>query len=202
MGARQRLYADIESGAATIRGYSPSSIPGVLQTPEMIAAMIRLAKAEGTSDFVPAKMTQARLRRQEEILRPGGPRYDFILDEVVLRRIVVPQSLFAAQVRHIIRTVTEVPHLNIQVLPVNFCIQGYPLPTVPFFLYTFPDQDDPPMTVVDTVTTDIIHTARQDVERYTRRYDHLSQAALPPEDSIAMLTDIADRLTEQTGPHS
>ncbi|TDC97713.1 helix-turn-helix transcriptional regulator [Actinomadura sp. 7K507] len=199
MGPRQRLYADIESGAETIRGYSPSSIPGVLQTPEMIAAMIDLAKAEGSTDFAPAKMTEARLRRQEQILRPGGPKYDFILDEVVLRRIIVPEEIFVDQVRHIVQTVTEAPRLNVQLLPVDVRVQGYPLPTVPFFLYTFPDVDDPPMTVVDTVTADIVHIEPQDVERYTRRYDHLSGAALSPEASLARLNEVADQLIEQTG---
>ncbi|TDC55312.1 transcriptional regulator [Actinomadura sp. KC345] len=199
MGPRQRLYADIESGAETIRGYSPSSIPGVLQTPEMIAAMVDLAKAEGSTDFAPAKMTKARLRRQEQILRPDGPRYDFILDEVVLRRIIVPEEIFVAQVRHIVRAVTEAPHLTVQLLPVDVRVQGYLLPTVPFFLYTFPDADDPPMTVVDTVTADIVHIEPQDVERYTRRYDHLSGAALSPEASLARLNEVADQLIKQTG---
>ncbi|MDL4820780.1 helix-turn-helix domain-containing protein [Actinomadura opuntiae] len=202
MGTRQRLYADVESGASTIRGYSPSSIPGVLQTPEMIAAMVNLAEAEGSTDFMPAKMTKARLRRQEEILRPDGPAYDFILDEVVLHRVIVPEEVLAAQVRHIVRAVTEVDHLNVRLLPVDVRTPGYPLPTVPFFLYTFPEPEDPPMTLVDTVTTDIVHTDPQDVERYTRRYDHLSRAALSPEASLSLLDEVADRLTEETGPRA
>ena len=95
---------------------------------------------------------------------------------------------------------TEAPRLNVQLLPVDVRVQGYPLPTVPFFLYTFPDVDDPPMTVVDTVTADIVHIEPQDVERYTRRYDHLSGAALSPEASLARLNEVADQLIEETGP--
>ncbi|GAA2432672.1 hypothetical protein GCM10010191_53380 [Actinomadura vinacea] len=46
MGARQRMYADIESGAATIRGYDLMSIPGLLQSPEFNQALIELDKTE------------------------------------------------------------------------------------------------------------------------------------------------------------
>jgi transcriptional regulator with XRE-family HTH domain len=33
MGDRQRLYADVESGAKAIREYQPGAMPGILQTP-------------------------------------------------------------------------------------------------------------------------------------------------------------------------
>lgn len=34
MGPRQRIYADLESGAASIREYNQFTIPGTLQTPD------------------------------------------------------------------------------------------------------------------------------------------------------------------------
>lgn len=39
MGPRQRVFADVESGAATIREYTQFTIPGVLQTPDFIRCM-------------------------------------------------------------------------------------------------------------------------------------------------------------------
>jgi DNA-binding XRE family transcriptional regulator len=164
MGARQRLYADIESGAKTIRSYSPSAIPGLLQTPGTIAAMTELVTAEGPLNFEPEKMTEARLQRQQ-----------------------------------IVNVVSSEPRLSARVLPVDTLIEGSPLPTVSFFLYTFPDPEDPPMAVVETINTDIVHTEPHEVERYTRRYDHLSWAALSPEDSLTLLREAAGRMTEKTG---
>ncbi|MBO2455507.1 hypothetical protein J4573_51115 [Actinomadura barringtoniae] len=64
MGARQRLYADIESGAKTISEYNQFTIPGVLQTPDFTRFMIEMVRSEGALDFLPARMMEARLRRQ------------------------------------------------------------------------------------------------------------------------------------------
>lgn len=58
MGDRQRLYADIESGASTIREYQPGAIPGILQTPDYSWALIEHAKAEGPITYVPERLVK------------------------------------------------------------------------------------------------------------------------------------------------
>jgi transcriptional regulator with XRE-family HTH domain len=194
MGARQRLYADIESGAKTIREYHQTAMPGVLQTPEFTWALVELTQAEGAIDYVPERMAEARLQRQRMILRPDGPAYEIILDEIVIRRLGVSPDVLSAQLRHLADTARSAPNITVLVLPVNARISGALLPKSPFFLYTFPDREDPPMAVVDTVTTDLVHTEPSEVVRYTRRYDHLRQACLSPEDSLTLLTEAADDL--------
>ncbi len=47
MGVRQRMYANIESGAATIRGYNQFTLPGLLQCPEFTNALIEIDRLEG-----------------------------------------------------------------------------------------------------------------------------------------------------------
>jgi transcriptional regulator with XRE-family HTH domain len=86
MGDRQRLYADIESGAKTIREYQPGAMPGILQTPDYTWALIEHAKAEGPITYIPERLVEARLQRQRTVLRTGGPEYEVILDEVGFRR--------------------------------------------------------------------------------------------------------------------
>jgi transcriptional regulator with XRE-family HTH domain len=194
MGARQRLYADIESGAKTIREYHQTAMPGVLQTPEFTWALVELTQAEGVIDYVPERMAEARLQRQRMILRPDGPAYEIILDEIVIRRLGVSPDVLSAQLRHLAGTARAAPNITVLVLPVNARISGALLPKSPFTLFTFDDREDPPMAVVDTVTTDLVHTEPGEVVRYTRRYDHLRQACLSPEDSLALLTEAADDL--------
>lgn len=96
MGARQRLYADIESGAKTIREYNQTAMPGILQTPEFTWALVELTQSEGALDYVPERMAEARLQRQRAIIRPGGPAYEIVLDEIVVRRIGVSIEALAA----------------------------------------------------------------------------------------------------------
>ncbi|RAY17128.1 XRE family transcriptional regulator [Actinomadura craniellae] len=200
MGARQRMYADIESGAATICEYNQTAIPGVLQLPEFIAALIDLTRAsEGNLDFKPEKMTAARLQRQRAILHPDGPVYEIVLDEVVIRRLNVPPEIMAAQLHHMVKTVPEHPGLTVRVLPVDARLDTV-LPRSTFTLYTFPDPDDPPMAAVSTISTDNVHTEPDEVQRYTRRYESLRRAALSSEDSLALMAEVSERTTSRTGP--
>ncbi|SFO63460.1 helix-turn-helix domain-containing protein [Actinomadura madurae] len=199
MGPRQRIYADLESGAASIREYNQFTIPGTLQTPRLIQFLIEMARNEGAIDFIPDRLLQARIRRQEHALGPHGPRYEAILDEVVIRRPTAPSHVMLDQLRYLIETALMHPRATVLVLPVEADFTGRLLPKSAFSLYTFPDPADPPMAVVDTVSTDIIHTEREEVMRYNQRYEHLRQAAHSGAASIGLLTDAADRLENRIG---
>jgi transcriptional regulator with XRE-family HTH domain len=201
MGARQRLYADLESGAATVREYNQFTIPGTLQSPEFIRFIIEMAEREGKIDFIPERMLEARLRRQERALGEDCPRYEAILDEVVIRRPTAPPAVMLGQLRHLIETALAHPRVTLLILPIEADFTDRLLPKSAFSLYTFPDPDDPPMAVVDTVSTDIVHIEREEVMRYNQRYEHLRQAALSGAASLGLLTDAADALENRIGPH-
>lgn len=199
MGPRQRLYADLESGAETIRSYNQTGIPAVLQTPELIAALIQLDQAVGPLTYRPERMTDARLHRQRRLLSPDGPTYDAVLDECVVHRLGVPRPVMLAQLRHLVNVVSAEPRITIHVLRHDAHLVGGLLPQSSYFLYTFPDKADPPMVVVDTVTTDLVLTAKREVARYTGHYDLLRKAALPPAESLTFLAQVAEQLDDGTG---
>ncbi|MBO2454990.1 helix-turn-helix transcriptional regulator [Actinomadura barringtoniae] len=192
MGPRQRLYADIESGAKTIREYHPSGMPGILQTPEFTWAMIELAKAESQVPFVPERLVAARLERRRAVLRTDGPVYEAVIDELALRRYAVPPEVMRAQLRHLIATTEQEPRVSIRVLPLQPGPSGSLPPQSPFYLFTFPDPTDPPMAVVETVAADLVHTESAEVSRYVRRYEHVLKAALTEDESRTLLADAAD----------
>ncbi|WP_245637872.1 helix-turn-helix domain-containing protein [Actinomadura rubrobrunea] len=199
MGPRQRLAADLESNADTIRGYDQSAFPALLQIPEYVDALVELDERQGTLDYRPDRMAHARTQRQQRLLQPGGPTYEAILDESMIHRLAVPPEIKAAQLRHITTLVSSEEHIRVMVLPSDKPIPGGFLPKASFYLYTFPEPGDPPLVVVDTITTDLILTQRNEVKRYTDMYDRLREAALSPDDSIAFLKRVADRLTDQAG---
>jgi transcriptional regulator with XRE-family HTH domain len=198
MGPRQRLYADLESGAASIRSYNQTAFPAVLQIPEFIDAMVELDRCQGSLDYRPERMTDARMRRQQHLLGPDGPTYEAVLDECMIHRLAVPAPVKAAQLRHLIKVVTAEGRITMRVLPADTLIPGGFLPKASFFLYAFPDPSDPTMAVIDTVTADVVLTQRGELSRYTEMYDRLRQAALPVDDTVAFLEGPANRLTDQT----
>ncbi|GAA4390813.1 helix-turn-helix transcriptional regulator [Actinomadura verrucosospora] len=199
MGPRQKLYADLEYSAATVRAYNQTAMPAVLQAPVFISALVDLDKCQGKLDYVPERMAEARLRRQRELLRPDGPSYEIVLDECVIQRLAVPPLAMINQLRHMIDVVTTVERISVRVLLHDTRIPGGFLAKSSFYLYTFSEPGDSPLAVVDTVTTDLVVTQRNEVAQYTRMYERVRDAALPRDASIAFLERVAKRLADQTG---
>jgi len=84
----------------------------------------------------------------------------------------------------------------VRVLPVHARIKSYAVPRCTFSIYTYPDPGDPSVVAVDTVTSDLILTEATDVHPYEELYQCLQDAALPPDDSLDMLTKLAADLLD------
>lgn len=194
MGDRQRLYADIESGAKTIREYQPGAMPGILQTPDYIWALIEHAKAEGPITYIPERLVEARLQRQRTVLRPGGPEYEVILDEVGLRRFSVPPDVMYAQLHHVIKIAETHARVTVRVFPVITGMATSLMPRSQLILFAFPDASDPPLAVTETVSTDIFHTDPKEVSRHLRRYEYVLGTALSEVSSLTYLSELADQI--------
>ncbi|MEU4823005.1 helix-turn-helix transcriptional regulator [Actinomadura sp. NPDC023710] len=199
MGPRQKLYADLEYNSDTVSEYNQTVMPAVLQAPEFIAALVDLDRCQGKLDYVPERMTEARMRRQSELLRPDGPSYETVLDECVIHRLAVPAQAKIAQLRHMIGVVSETERVSVRVLRYDAVLPGGFLPKSAFYLYTFAEAGDSPIAVIDTVTTDLVLTQKEEVERYAGIYDRVRAAALSREDSMTFLDQVANRLADQTG---
>ncbi|WP_254716152.1 helix-turn-helix transcriptional regulator [Actinomadura sp. WMMB 499] len=198
MGARQRMYADIESDANTIRGYYQVAVPGILQTPDFTQALVEYDKTEGPLIYRPDRMIEARQRRQQVALRSGGPRCDFILDEFVIRRLAVPPRVMSNQLRHLVETVSTWPHLTVRLLPVEARIEGG-LARSTFTIYSFPDPDDPTMAIADTISADVVHTEPVEVTRYAELFERLRDATTSPARSLTLLEEAANELAGLAG---
>jgi transcriptional regulator with XRE-family HTH domain len=192
MGARQALCADLEAGAATIREFQMSFLPGLLQTPEFTRARVEAEGLDVVSGHTADKAVQARNGRQRMLRRPGGPSYDVIIDELAVRRRAAPVEVVKAQLYHITARANGDPNTTVRVLPVDAVIDDYSLPRTAFSLYTYPDPGDPVVVAVDTVTDDLILTDSADVNRYEKLYSRLQDAALSPTDSLKYLISTAN----------
>lgn len=199
MGDRQRIYANIESGAATIRGYNQFVIPGLLQTPEFIKALIKLDEADGPPKYNPERMLDGRRMRQASALRADGPYYEIVMDEFVLRRLAVPPGIMSDQLRYLVTTVSANPRITVRVLPFNARIKGGFSARSSFTIYTFPDPEDPVIALADTVNADVVHIDPEDVRRYVEMYDRIKGASLSTVSSLTLLENVASELTDLAG---
>jgi hypothetical protein len=188
MGPRQKIFADLEYSAKSIREYNQVAIPGVLQSPEFLSALVELDRLGGPLDYEPERMAQARQRRQQELFRPDGPSYETILDECVIHRLGVPPAVMAVQLRHMINVLSSENKIAVRLLPHDAHIPGGTLPQSTFHHFTFPDPGDHPLVVLEAITTDVVLTRRRDVARYTSLHDRLRAASLPRDESLSFST--------------
>ncbi|MFI0444455.1 helix-turn-helix domain-containing protein [Actinomadura sp. 6N118] len=199
MGERQRVYADLESGADIIREYHPGLLPGPMQTPEYILALIQLTQAARPLKYSVDRLVQARLQRKGQILRANGPRYEVVLDEVGLRRYSGPADVYVAQLHHIVEVAESNSHVAVRVLPLRTAPIGELMPRAQLSVYTFPDPADPTIVVEATVATDLIVTESAEVAANLRRYDHVRDAALSEVSSLSFLGSLADEISSTAG---
>jgi transcriptional regulator with XRE-family HTH domain len=185
MGDRQKLYADLECGATTIREYQ-IFVPGLLQTRDYTRA--RRPIRDSSPQFDLEQAVEARQRRQQELHRDGGPAYQAVLDEAAVRRIAADPPVMEAQLTRLVELASADERVAIRVLPVDAIMAGYRLPYSPFGVYTYPDPGDPLVVVVDTVTTDLVLTGPEEVGPYTDLYEAIHSAALPANESLDYLT--------------
>jgi len=184
IGDRQALYANLESGAATIREYHLTALPGLLQIPDYVRSMaIATAAIEPLSGTIEGILA-GRAGRQRTLRRPGGPSLEVIVDELAVQRLAAPAGVVKRQLRHLAEVVKgSQPNVTLRVLPIQARFRDFATPRGAFFMYTYSDPGDPRVVAIDTVTSDVILTDEAQVAPYERLYERLREAALTPEES-------------------
>jgi transcriptional regulator with XRE-family HTH domain len=104
-----------EGEAHSLRIWSPTLIPGLMQTAEYARALF-LAEQTDTSDDVIDALVAARLERQGILDRAEPPEVVVVLDEAVLHRLIgSPQVMHDALVR--VAELSQRPYIVVQVVP-------------------------------------------------------------------------------------
>jgi Domain of unknown function (DUF5753) len=134
------------------------------------------------------------------VLRPGGPEYEIILDEVGLRRFSVPPDVMYAQLHHVIKIAETQPPVTLRVFPLVTGVVTALMPKSPIMVFTFPAESDPPMAVASTVFADLVYTEPEKVSGYVNRYTYVRNEALSEVSSLTFLSDLADQITSTLGP--
>ena len=197
MGDRQALYANLEAGAATIREYQQTFLPGLLQVPEFVRARCDADAAIEQMHVSADGVAAGNAGRQRMLRRPGGPTYDVIVDEVAVRRLTAPPEVVKKQLYHLATTINSDLKATLRILPVCAIVEDFTVPRCTFSIYTYPDPGDPDVVAIDTVTSDLILTEPDQVTPYEKLFERLRDAALPAADSLELLTKAAAELPDQ-----
>ncbi|KUP95905.1 helix-turn-helix domain-containing protein [Thermobifida cellulosilytica] len=175
-------FYGLEHEAAKIQEYSLGLVPGLLQHPEYVTALMKRG-------YLPDKEEQerrieVRLQRHRNVLeRDTPPRIWTVLDESCLRCAVGGPKLMEVQLRHLL-DLAERPTIDIQVLPhAKGMSQSYG-----FSILTFDESDR--AVYVDVPPNGMFYEDRGDLSEHERVFDHLQAAALSPTESRDFISNL------------
>ncbi|MGW1029241.1 helix-turn-helix domain-containing protein [Streptomyces sp. NPDC002577] len=177
---KQQQTQALEAQMAVLRLFQPALVPGLLQTPEYIHAVLS-RHGDMTSEAV-ARTTSARLERQR-VLYDASKRFRFIITEPVLRWCIVPPAVMAGQLDRII-SASRLNHVDIRVVPLAGAKQD-------IANHAFVIRDERTVTV-ETVHAEVIVTDPRDIELYARKFEGFASMALSGDAMRAMVESIRD----------
>lgn len=187
-------YVGLEAEATAISGFHSSVLPGLLQTSEYAVEVHRAAVPEvSTPELTPAVIEQrveARLRRQKLLTKENPLKFSIILDEAVLHRLVGGSAVMKNQLEHV-ADIAALPNVRIQVIP--YGVGAHPALESTFYILDFTGVL-PSVVYVEGLVGWIFLERSEDLDRYRRVFQRLSDIALNPEESIALVGAISSSI--------
>ncbi|MBQ0864052.1 helix-turn-helix domain-containing protein [Streptomyces smyrnaeus] len=191
--ARRRGHAwyfekvlEVEKGAESIEEWSPTLFPGLLQTEAYARAVVQATHPMASDEEVAVKVG-ARVERAQLFEKDGTkPLYWAVLSEALLHQTILPPHEMADQLEHILELVEQrlvVP----QVMPPNAGAHPLMLGTVTLMSFS----DAPPLVYTESAYSGSTIDDPAIVKMYSRAYDLVRAAALPPKASLTIIQEAA-----------
>ncbi|MEW2418571.1 helix-turn-helix transcriptional regulator [Streptomyces sp. NPDC046866] len=175
----QQAVKALEAQMAMLRLFQPALVPGLLQTPEYIRAVLQ---RHNLSEDALIRTINGRLERQA-VLFDSTKELRFVITEPVLRWRIVSPRMMAAQIDRIV-SVSRLAHVDIRVVPLA-------APQADIANHAFVIRDDR-MVTVETVHAEIVVTEPRDVDLYVRKFESFKEGALSGDRMRRFLEGIRD----------
>lgn len=179
-------YVGLEEAAQLIRTYEVQFIPGLLQTEEYARAVSTLGPAEAQTDEIDRRV-KLRMRRQNRLDDPDGPRLWAVVDEAALWRPIGGAEVMRGQLEHLVE-VAKQPGITLQVMPFKF--GGHSAEGGAFSILRYAESELPDIVYVEQLTSAHYMDKRSDVDPYMVAMERLCIDAATPDDSIAIINDV------------
>jgi transcriptional regulator with XRE-family HTH domain len=181
-------FVGMEADAASERVYSPSLVPGLLQTPSY-ARELMLADIDADPKQV-ERALELRMERQKRLTDPDKPLFlQVILDEAVLNRPVGGGRIMLEQLAHL----AEMAHRpNVQIYVISTGAGAYPGMNTPFIVLNFAEEDDEGIVYLEQQASALYVEAPEDVARYKLIVEKMREIAYGWRESAELLESMSD----------
>jgi transcriptional regulator with XRE-family HTH domain len=178
-------FVGLESAASVVRAYEVQFIPGLLQCPEYVDAVVSTNRTQTAADL--KRRIELRQRGLPPLERADAPVLWAVLDEAALRRPIGGPEVMEAQIAYLIEQATR-PNVTIQLLP--YSVGAHAAEGGAFTLLRFAEADLPDVVYLEHLTGAQYIERPEDVEQYARAMDRISVDALHPDDTVQALSDL------------
>ncbi|MFE4665155.1 helix-turn-helix domain-containing protein [Streptomyces sp. NPDC056716] len=166
------------------RSYSSWLVPGLIQTEPYTTAVLRaIQKRRGLVDDV-AGAVAARMERQR-VLREGGRRFAFLVEESVLRAGIGGAEVMAGQLSHLI-AVSTLSNVSVGVVPMSPERECWPAEG--FWIY------DNAQVNVELISGYLTITQPSEVAMYAEAFAELAALAVHGPPARALIASIVESL--------
>jgi hypothetical protein len=176
-----RRRMTLEQAAIGVWEWSPTIVPGLLQTEGYARALLRAGNRRAVDQEI-AALVGARLARQGMLKAPAPPDLRVILCESVIKRRVGPAEVMREQLGALLRR-GEAPTTRIQILPLD--AEPHLLIDVPVTFLT--SSTHATVVCVDAYRTASIVDDPEHVRAAVDAYDGITSEALSARDSAELI---------------
>ncbi|MFI9718376.1 helix-turn-helix domain-containing protein [Streptomyces sp. NPDC052396] len=175
----QQTLKALESQMSVLRLFQPALIPGLLQTPEYMRAILQ---RHGLTEETLSRTISGRIDRQG-VLYDNSKSLRFVITEPALRWRIVSAQMMAAQLDRIV-SISRLPHVDIRVVPL--AARQHDIANHAFVIR------DEHVVTVETVHAEVVATDPRDVQLYIAKFEGFEQVALAGEDMRSLAEEIRD----------
>jgi transcriptional regulator with XRE-family HTH domain len=178
-------YVGLESEAIATKYYHSTVIPGLLQTADYARAMHETVLPPPEPERID-ELVKVRLMRQELLKRDPPLAISAVIDEAALHRVVGGAPTMRAQLEQL-NALARLPRVSIQVI--GYAAGAHPAMDSTFRILEF-GSTVPDVVYVEGLVGFLYLDRAQDVARYERVFEYLSEIALSPQESMKLIAKI------------
>jgi hypothetical protein len=175
------IYVGLEADATSIRDFTLSVVPGLLQTERYARAIVRAGDPHMPEENL-QQLVRARLERQRHVLHEARTKFTAIVDESALRRVVGGPAAMQDQMKALV-TASELPNVTIRIVP--FAAGPLPSATNKFIILSFDGPAD--VVFLESLTGQLILERDSDLAAHNEAFAALQKLALPAGDTYDRL---------------
>ncbi|HKA67967.1 MAG TPA: helix-turn-helix transcriptional regulator [Actinomycetes bacterium] len=179
-------YVGLEAEAVGIQDFGLGMVPGLLQTADYAEAVGRVAVPRQSPEVINQRV-EGRIARQRILTASTPPRFEAVIDESVLHRVVGSAAIMDAQLQRLLQ-LSELPNLELMVLPYES--GALPHAFGKFIILSFASSSLSDVVFVEGLTRGDYIDDRDEVAEYKATFQALSGLAASSDRSRAIISSV------------